>query len=115
SNAPREPEFTTLNTYPLTRNDVEATEKVALAFRAQFGERAYETKPAGASEDFSVFGRAWKAPYVFWFVGGTDSQTYAKAKDENRLNAIPSNHSPEVAPALDPTLKTGLQAMLTAA
>src|SRR5699024_5832143 len=36
SNAPREPEFTTLNTYPLTRNDVEATEKVALAFRAQF-------------------------------------------------------------------------------
>lgn len=115
SNAPREPEFTTLNTYPLTRNDVEATEKVALAFKAQFGEHAYETKPAGASEDFSVFGRAWKVPYVFWFVGGTDSQTYAKAKDENRLNAIPSNHSPEFAPALDPTLKTGLQAMLTAA
>ncbi len=115
SNAPREPEFTALSTYPLTRNDVEATEKVAQAFKAQFGERAHETKPAGASEDFSVFGRAWKVPYVFWFVGGTDAQTYTTAKEEKKLNEIPSNHSPKFAPTLDPTLKTGLQAMLTAA
>lgn len=115
SNAPREPEFTTLSTYPLTRNDVEATEKIAQVFKAQFGERARETKPAGASEDFSTFGRAWKVPYVFWFVGGTDAQTYIKAKEEKKLNEIPSNHSPKFAPTLDPTLKTGLQAMLTAA
>lgn len=115
SNAPREPEFTTLSTYPLTRNDVESTERIAQAFKVQFGERAYETKPAGASEDFSVFGRAWKVPYVFWFVGGTDAQTYAKAREAKQINAIPSNHSPKFAPALDPTLKTGLQAMLSAA
>lgn len=115
SNAPREPEFTTLSTYPLTRNDVEASEKVAQAFKAQFEERAYETKPAGASEDFSVFGRTWKVPYVFWFVGGTDPQTYIKAKEAKQLNAIPSNHSPKFAPTLDPTLRTGLEAMLTAA
>ncbi|CAM5376796.1 M20 family metallopeptidase [Eoetvoesiella caeni] len=115
SNAPREPEFTTLSTYPLTRNDVEATEKIAQVFKAQFGERAHETKPAGASEDFSTFGRTWKVPYVFWFVGGTDAQTYIKAKEEKKLNEIPSNHSPKFAPTLDPTLKTGLQAMLTAA
>ncbi|HUH86919.1 MAG TPA: amidohydrolase, partial [Pusillimonas sp.] len=115
SNAPKEPEFTPISSYPLTRNDVESTEKVAQAFKAQFGESAHETKPAGASEDFSVFGRAWKTPYAFWVVGGTDAQTYAKAKKENRLNEIPSNHSPQFAPVLDPTLKTGLQAMLTAA
>jgi amidohydrolase len=115
SNAPREPEFTTLSSYPLTRNDVESTEKIARAFEALFGERAHETKPAGASEDFSVFGRAWKVPYVFWFVGGTDPATYKKAKEENQINTIPSNHSPKFAPVLAPTLKTGLQAMLTAA
>lgn len=109
SNAPREPEFTTLSTYPLTRNDVEATEKVAQAFKAQFGGSTYETKPAGASEDFSVFGRAWKVPYVFWFVGGTDAQIYTKAKEEKKTNEIPSNHSPKFAPTLDPTLKAGLQ------
>lgn len=115
SNAPRSPEFTTLSSYPLTRNDIEATETVAQAFRAQFGERAYETKPAGASEDFSVFGRAWKVPYVFWFVGGTDIETYRKAKEAKRINEIPSNHSPKFAPVLEPTLRTGLEAMLSAA
>nr|WP_294865904.1 M20 family metallopeptidase [uncultured Pseudogulbenkiania sp.] len=115
SNAPREPEFTTLNSYPLTQNDVAATTRVAQAFTAQFGERAIEVKPKAASEDFSIFGRRWGAPYVFWFVGGTDAKVYAEAKANQRLNTIPSNHSPRYAPVLDPTLKTGLQAMLAAA
>jgi len=115
SNSPREPEFTPLSSYPLTRNDVEATAKVAGAFKAQFGDCAYETPPAAASEDFSIFGRAWRVPYVFWFVGGTDAATYDDAVASGQLNAIPSNHSPKFAPVLDPTLKTGLQSMLTAA
>lgn len=50
SNAPRDPEFTTLST----------------------------------------FGRAWKVPYVFWFVGGTDPQTYVTAKEAKKLNEIPT-------------------------
>lgn len=115
SNAPREPEFTTLDSYPVTENDIVATAKVAQAFDAQFGEKSYETQPASASEDFSVFGRNWKVPYVFWFVGGTDSKIYLEAKKTNQLNTIPSNHSPKFAPVLHPTLKTGLQAMMTAA
>jgi hippurate hydrolase len=115
SNAPREPEFTTLSSYPLTENDKDATGRVARAFEAQFGEHAFETRPAAASEDFSVFGRRWNVPYVFWIVGGTDPQVYAKAKAENTLNLIPSNHSPKYAPTLEPTLKTGLLAMLCAA
>jgi hippurate hydrolase len=115
SNAPQEPEFTTLSSYPLTENDKDATARVAQAFEVQFGERAHETRPAAASEDFSVFGRRWKVPYVFWIVGGTDPQAYAKAKAEKQLNLLPSNHSPKYAPTLDPTLKAGLLAMLCAA
>lgn len=115
SNAPREPEFTTLSSYPLTENDKEATARVAQAFAAQFGESAYETPPAAASEDFSIFGRRWNVPYVFWFVGGTDPQQYADAKAKKQLNQIPSNHSPKFAPTLHPTLKMGLLAMLGAA
>ena len=115
SNAPRPPEFTTLGSYPLTDNDRHATERVVDAFKEQFGDDAYETQPAGASEDFSVFGRTWHVPYVFWFVGGTDPQMYAQAKQERQLDAIPSNHSPRFAPVVDPTLLTGLQAMLSAA
>jgi hippurate hydrolase len=115
SDAPKPPEFTTLSSYPMTDNDRDATARVVEAFHAQFGDDAREGKPAAASEDFSVFGRTWKAPYVFWFVGGTDPQAYAKARAEGTTNKIPSNHSPRFAPALDPTLKTGLQAMLSAA
>ncbi len=54
-------------------------------------------------------------PYVFWFVGGTDPALYAQAKAAKQLNKIQSNHSPQFAPVLHPTLETGLQALLTAA
>lgn len=115
SNAPKDPEFTDLDSYPLTENDAQATAKVAAAFHAQFGDKAHETGPASASEDFSVFGRNWHVPSVFWFVGGTDPKTYLEAKANNNINSIPSNHSPKFAPVIHPTLKTGLQAMMTAA
>jgi amidohydrolase len=115
SNAEKPPEFTTLSSYPLTENDVAATQVVASAFKTQFGEGARETKPASASEDFSIFGRAWNVPYVFWFIGGTDAEVYEKAAKEKQINKIPSNHSPKFAPVIHPTLETGLQAMLTAA
>jgi hippurate hydrolase len=115
SNAPRDPEFTTLDSYPLTENDVAATNRVAEAFHEVFGDAAHETQPASASEDFSVFGRSWNVPYVFWFVGGTDPEIYDDAIKNNKLNSIPSNHSPKFAPVLHPTMKTGFQAMITAA
>lgn len=115
SNAPKDPEFSTLNYYPLTQNDAGATAKVAAAFEAQFGERSYETPRRSASEDFSVFGREWGTPYVFWFVGGTDRETFLAAQKAGALQTIPSNHSPKFAPVLHPTLKTGLVAMITAA
>ena len=82
---------------------------------AQFGDNSHEAAPAGASEDFSVFGRTWNVPYEFWFVGGTDPALYEQAVRDRKLNSIPSNHSPKFAPVLKPTLATGLQAMLTAA
>lgn len=116
SGAKRPPEFTTINSYPLTENDAAATQRVAEAFSHQFGGNAsLAPGPASASEDFSIFGRAWGVPYVFWFVGGTDPATYAKAQRERTVNEIPSNHSPRFVPKIHPTLETGLQAMLTAA
>lgn len=115
SNAPKKPEITYINSYPMTVNDAKASAKLAAAFDAQFGNKSMETQPASASEDFSVFGRSWQVPYVFWFVGGTDPKTFLEAKKNNEINKIPSNHSPKFAPVLHPTLKTGLQAMMTAA
>jgi hippurate hydrolase len=52
---------------------------------------------------------------VFWFVGGTDADTYAKAKEEGRVNDLPVNHSPRFAPVLHPTLATGVETLVVAA
>jgi hippurate hydrolase len=116
SGAPRKPEITSLDHYPLNVNDKDATRRVGDAFRSYFGpERVRETGPAPASEDFGSFGTEWHVPSVFWFVGGTDPDVYAKARQANRLNELPVNHSPQFAPVLHPTLKTGVEALVVAA
>src|SRR3546814_15736703 len=89
--------------------------RVADAFHAEFGDAAREAQRASASEDFSEFGRAWNVPYVFWFVGGTDPATYAKAAADGTVRDIPRNHSPRFAPVLEPTFDVGARAMLGAA
>jgi hippurate hydrolase len=115
SGAPRKPEITTLDHYPLNVNDREASKRVVDAFRGYFGpERVRETGPAPASEDFGSFGTEWHSPSVFWFVGGTDPDTYTKAKTANRLNELPVNHSPKFAPIIHPTLRTGVETLIIA-
>jgi hippurate hydrolase len=115
SGAPRKPEITTLDRYPLNTNDRDASGRVVEALRGYFGaERVRETGPAPASEDFGSFGTEWGSPSVFWFVGGTDPNTYAKAKQDNRLNELPVNHSPKFAPVIHPTLQTGVEALVVA-
>jgi amidohydrolase len=115
SGAPRKPEITSLDHYPLNVNDRDASKRVVNAFRGYFGaERVRETGPAPASEDFGSFGPQWKAPSVFWFVGGTDPDAYASAKAANRLNELPVNHSPKFAPVIHPTLQTGIEALVVA-
>jgi amidohydrolase len=115
SGAPRKPEITTLDRYPLNVNDEAASHRIAEAFRGHFSEnRVHHTGPAPASEDFGCFGTEWHAPSVFWFVGGNDSVAYETAKKAGRLNDLPVNHSPHFAPVLHPTLETGVQAMVVA-
>jgi hippurate hydrolase len=115
SNAPKEPEFEVINNYPLTVNDAEVTQKVSDAFREQFGERAQEVQPVGASEDFGRFGQAWNTPYMFWFVGGTEPEKYDQAMREGTYKKLPGPHSPFWAPVLYPTIQTGIETLLTAA
>jgi amidohydrolase len=115
SGAPRKPEITTLDHYPLNVNDREASQRVVEALRGHFGaQQVRETGPAPASEDFGSFGTEWHVPSVFWFVGGNDPAVYAKAKESNRLNDLPVNHSPKFAPVIHPTLRTGVEALLVA-
>jgi amidohydrolase len=116
SGAPRPPGITPLDRYPLVVNDPEASRRVDNAFRRHFpADQVRETGPTPASEDFGSFGAEWHAPSVFWFVGGTDPDAYAKAKAAGRLNEIPTNHSPRFAPVIHPTLQSGAEALAIAA
>ncbi len=114
SNAPTEPEFKLISQFPLTLNDAGVVQKLQEAFRAPFGDRLFEMQPLGGSEDFSRFGTAWKAPYAFWFVGGTALDVYDRAMEEGTTAQLPGPHSPYWAPALEPTLKTGIEGSLAA-
>jgi hippurate hydrolase len=115
SGAPKPPEITPLDRYPLAVNDAAASQRVAQAFRDYFSsERVHETGPASASEDFGSFGAEWGVPSVFWFVGGTDPDVYARAKAANRINEIPTNHNPRFLPVVHPTLETGVEALVVA-
>ncbi|MCH4179572.1 MAG: amidohydrolase [Megasphaera sp.] len=115
SHAPREPLFEEINSYPLTVNDDAVSEKVARAFIQHFGNNVFETPAQGASEDFSRYGRAWKTPYMYWFVGGSDQDTYDEAVAQGKQGQLPGPHSPFWAPAIQPTLRTGMETMLIAA
>jgi amidohydrolase len=116
SGAPKPPEITTLEHYPMGVNDADASARVADAFRRHFpGGRVRQVDAASASEDFGSFGTEWNAPSVFWFVGGTDPDIYAKAKAAGEINKIPTNHSPYFAPVMHPTLETGVETMVVGA
>lgn len=115
SGAPKPPEITTLDSYPMGSNDAAASHRVVEAFRAHFPVgRVRETGPTSASEDFGSFGQEWHVPSVFWFVGGVDPAVYAKAKAAGEINKLPSNHSPYFAPVLHPTLETGVETLVVA-
>jgi hippurate hydrolase len=116
SGAPKPPEITPLDRYPMVQNDPDATKRVMDAFREHFSaDRVEEWPPTTASEDFGAFGAASHTPAVFWFVGGTDPQVYAKAKSEGRLGELPTNHNPRFAPVIHPTLETGVETLVVAA
>jgi amidohydrolase len=115
SKAPKKPEITPLDRYASVKNDPEATKRAIEAFRSYFpAERVKETQPTTASEDFGSFGSEWQSPSVFWFVGGTDPEAYAKAKKSGTVADIPTNHNPRFAPVIHPTLEAGVEALVVA-
>ncbi len=116
SGSPKPPEITPLDRYRMVVNDAGATQRVVDAFRQHFpADHVEEWPPTTASEDFGSFGAEWHVPAVFWFVGGTDPDQYAKAKADGRLGDLPTNHNPRFAPVIHPTLEVGVKTLVVAA
>ena len=115
SGTPKPPQFELFDRFPATTNDVVTTDTVAAAFADHFGDRHFQAPLESASEDFSDLPEALGVPYTYWIFGGVDPEAYQAAEDAGRIaQDIPVNHSPAFAPVLQPTLDTGVQALVVA-
>ncbi|MDL4776554.1 hypothetical protein [Actinomadura xylanilytica] len=117
SGAERDPEITAIGDFPLLVNDPDAVDRTVRAFRDRFGaDRVIDPGPVTGSEDVGEIATAAGVPICYWIFGGTDSDTFKAALKAGTADRdIPSNHSAEFAPVIDPTLGTGITAMVTAA
>lgn len=118
SGAPREPEIVQISRFPASINDETATKRLAASFSEYFGPDVFD--PAAPrmnfSEDFSVLGTCRDRPCSFWFFGGTDAHVWEEAARRGRVDQdVPINHSPSFAPAIQPTMQRGVDAMTLAA
>ena len=115
SGSPKDPEFETIFSFPITDNDTAATARVAKAFAAHFGDHAGQIPPQTVSEDFSKIPDAVGVPYCYWAIGFTDRDTYLAAEKDGHLDDLTTNHSPKFLPPMQPTLRTGTEALIAAA
>jgi amidohydrolase len=103
--------------YPVTVNDPDATARLTAVFAAEFGEDAlFDPGALSGSEDVGNLATAAGVPLVYWILGGADPQKFAAAAAAGTLETdIPSNHSPHFAPLAQPTIDTGVRALVVAA
>lgn len=118
SNAPKAPSIQPTSVFPFTVNDLAVTESLERSFTAKFGTDRYsaDIQPLGGSEDFSILATSKGVPYCFWTFGGTDPHLFEEAERKGTVTEdIPINHSPFFAPVIQPTLATGVDALITGA
>jgi hippurate hydrolase len=115
--APREPDIAVIDSFPVLVNDPDAIERTLAAFRDTFGEHmVVDPGAVTGSEDAGLFATAAGVPLCYWFFGSSEPEKFIQAYLAGTADKdIPSNHSPLFAPLIDPTLATGITAMVTAA
>jgi amidohydrolase len=120
SAAQRDPVIELFDSFPALVNDPAAVQRTRPALEALVGAgRIFDPGLVTASEDVGLLASAADVPCVFWLLGGSDPAQFAGASSAEQIAArvaeLPSNHSPLFAPVIDPTLSTGVSALVTAA
>lgn len=117
SGAAREPDIVPGESFPMLYNDPAATEHTLGAFRAAFGaDRLIDPGRVTGSEDVGELASAVGVPIVYWLLGGAEPRSVLAALAQGRMaEDVPSNHSPKFAPLIQPTLNTGVKALVAAA
>ena len=118
SGAPTPPRIVTAASSPPIDNDETATEQFAKVLRDFYGGSAADVikvmPPDIVADDFVLLTRPpgkKPIPYVYWNIGVTDPKTWDKANKEDKLRELPCNHNPTFAPVIEPTLRTGIEAL----
>ena len=111
----KQPVFKNVMQAPPTINDPTNTAIVKDAFNRYFEDDSIPLDPFGASEDFSILSTTCGAPLVFTNYGCVDSEQWAKAVKKGKVNEIPQPHSAFFAPAIQPTLRTAVDAFAVSA
>jgi amidohydrolase len=120
SGAPVDPEITVFESFPAVVNDAAACDRVREAFDACFGQGlVFDPGQVTGSEDVGQLATAAGAPCAYWLLGAADPALFAGATSIADVAAIvaglPSNHSAQFAPVIEPTLATGVAALTCAA
>ena len=117
SGSPKQPLIRSTRRFPPTDNDKAVTEKLAVSFREHFKDNFDDDTPrTNVSEDFSTLGTSQGRPCSFWFIGGIDHALWDAAERDGRLlEDVPGNHSAFFAPAVQPTMRAGVDALCLAA
>ena len=93
-------------------NDETLAARAGAAFRAGLGSKARQMPAAwSGGEDYGDFIAAG-VPSFYFGIGAHEPAQIAAARAAGR--ALPANHSPQFAPAPDPTIRTGVKAMTLA-
>ena len=120
SGAHRAADVEVLESFPAVVNDADGCATTLAGFERHLGPgRVVDPGAVTGSEDVGLLARAAGVPCVFWLLGGADPAAFAGASSIEELTRIvrdlPSNHSPHYAPVLEPTITTGVSALVAAA
>ncbi|KAK0622564.1 amidohydrolase [Immersiella caudata] len=110
------PVFKMTRHLPNTFNDEAMTKTLSKSFTEHFGGSFDPNIPTTTiAEDFSILATSQGRPCAFWHWGGIEEGLWdAKAK-EGATEDIPANHTSRFAPAIQPTMQTGIDALCVAA
>jgi len=110
------PVFRMTRHLPNTFNDEAMTRTLAKSFSAYFGDNFDPDIPTTTiAEDFSILATSQGRPCAFWHWGGVEEGLWAEKLEEGKTEEIPANHTARFAPAIQPTLRTGIDALCVAA
>ncbi|MBN1093426.1 amidohydrolase [Blastococcus sp. TML/M2B] len=120
SGAPEEPEVNLKESFPVLVNDPDAGKRTIEGWDRDLGPGlTVDPGPVTGSEDVGMLATAAGVPLVYWLLGGADPAAFAGVTDREGLQRVvrdlPSNHSAQFAPVIEPTLSTGVKALVSAA